>query len=763
MSDRKMTIPEALKVLDLQPGCSEQEAHAAFHVYAEKWQPQRFAGDARRQAVARRKLQLGNSALHFLAAARFETRHVAGDYTLEGTGDGREYFPDIPDTSGEESYFGEQEGNHSVASNNRECNTASNGAIGLPHYVAAAMCGLFLLVAGVVWLKSDDLPPVVAAAAKVTQQPITSSVAQPRPSSELARPLGQQSGHQLAGSSPAAKESSPATASVTEEVSEPATPAAEETTQGTATADKPLQSEEPTFFLGSTPAQVARAQGTPNKVDGDTWYFGSPPRQSTVTFRGERVVEWNSDPNAKLRISVLPRGARAEWPSRFTIGSHKTAVAAIQGAPDRVAGDVWFFGQQPSASRVTFKDDRVVTWESNPAKRLNVEVPTPSNATLPGHAAYSQAVKAMFAIGGLADPELANELFRQSANQGHPGACVELGFKYIDGGGSIAGGQWAKADRWFREAATTASLYARQNNPAAMFAYAFLLFRGVEEEHNHFAACEWLHQAGRMGHVPSLIRLGRMLEDPEASPQTKAFRVQLFRLALELDSSVAGVELANVLMNTQTLQQGSSEVTALLEKATLRNLAAAHHAMAHALQTGWMAIGDAEGRPKDQARSSEVAYQHLLQAYRSNRFDSVNHAKCIAICLFNGNGVLKNAHEGMKYMKIACDSNPWIMLEFADMIHNGDHLKKDEKTAVTWYRRAFDQFVEHARRGDLSAALKAAEGYEEGLVAKQDLQEARRLYRAAASSVCPSIKRAAIEKVLEYGDPVEGAALIPPF
>ena len=90
-------------------------------------------------------------------------------------------------------------------------------------------------------------------------------------------------------------------------------------------------------------------------------------------------------------------------------------------------------------------------------------------------------------------------------------------------------------------------------------------------------------------------------------------------------------------------------------------------------------------------------------------------------------------------------------------------MKKDEKTAVTWYRRAFDQFVERARRGDLSAALKAAEGYEEGLVTKQNLQEARRLYREAASSVCPSTKRAAIEKLLEHGDSLDGECLIPPF
>ena len=99
----------------------------------------------------------------------------------------------------------------------------------------------------------------------------------------------------------------------------------------------------------------------------------------------------------------------------------------------------------------------------------------------------------------------------------------------------------------------------------------------------------------------------------------------------------------------------------------------------------------------------------------------------------------------------------------AGMIHNGDHVKKDEKTAATWYRRAFNPFVEHARRGNLSAAVKAAQGYEEGLVTKQDIQVARRLYRAAASSVCPSTKRATIEKLLEYGDPLDGQCLIPPF
>jgi TPR repeat protein len=757
----KMTIPEALGILSLQPGCSEQEAHTAFRLYAEKWTPHRFARDARRQAVARRKLQLGNSALNVLAAARFETTHVAGDYTLERTGDGPEPATDVPDTSRNGIDLGGLDGNDSAASNDEECNTASIGAIGVPHHVAAAICCLFLLGAGVTWLGSEDPPPVVAVPAKVSQPTDTSSVAQPRSSSEFRSQVGEAAGHQLSARH-TADETSQETVPVTAEASELAKPTAEETTQSNATADKPVQAEEKTFFLGSTPAQVARAQGTPNKVDGDTWYFGSLPSQSTVKFRGEKVVEWSSDPNARLRIGGQAGKTPAGWPSRFTIGSHKTAVAAIQGAPDRVAGDVWYFGQRPFVSQVAFKDDRVLTWESNPAMRLNVEVPTPSNAQLPGHAAYSQAVKAMFAIGCLSDPELANELFRQAANQGHPGACVELGLIYFHGNGAIAGGQWDEADRWFREAAITASVQARRNNSAAMFGYAFLLFRGVEEEQNHYAACEWLHQAGRMDHVPSLIWLGRMLDDSESSSQT-TFRAQLCRRALELDASVGGVELASVLMATQTPEQGSPEVSALLLDAARRNLANAHHKMAHALEGGWATVRDADGKPKDRARHSELAYECLLKAFRLNRHDYFNHAKCIALCLFNGDGVLKDAREGMKYMTNACESDPWAMTEFANMIHNGHYVKKDEETAATWYRRAFRQFVERAKRGDLEAALMAAQGYEGGLVTKQDLQEARRLYRAAASSVRPSTKRTAIEKLQEFGDPLDGECLIPPF
>jgi TPR repeat protein len=713
--------------------------------------------------VARRKLRLGDSALRVLAAARFETFHVAGDYTLERTDDDHEHSPDIPDTSGEESDFGGQESNLSATNADVGCSGANVATIGLPHYLAAAICCIFLLGAGAVWIGRHNPPQVMAAAAKVSQPPVTTSDAQPRPTSESGSQVGEPAGHQFSVRPPAAEEASQGTAFGTVEASEPPQPAAEETTQGEATANKPVQADEQTFFLDSTPAQVARAQGTPNKVEGDTWYFGSPPSQSTVTFRGEKVVEWNSNPNARLRIGGQAGKTRAGWPGRFTIGSHRTAVAAIQGAPDRVAGDVWFFGQRPIVSQVTFKDDRVVTWESNPAKRLNVEVPTPGKSQLPGHAAYSQAVKAMLAIGCLADPELANELFRQAADEGHPGACVELGLIYIHGNGAIAGGQWDQADKWFREAAITASVQAKQNNPAAMFAYALLQFRGVEEEQNHYAACEWLHQAGRMDHVPALIWLGRMLDDSEASPQTNSFRAQLFRRAAELDAAAGGVELASVIMGTQTPQQGSSEVTALLEVATRRNLANAHHRLAHALRDGWATIVDADGRPKDKARHSEVAYQSLMQAFRLNRHDYFTHAKCLAMCLFDGDGVLKDAREGMRYMTIACESKPWAMLDFADMINNGDRVKKDEKTAVTWYRRAFDQFVEYSRRGDLSAAVKAAQGHEKGLVTKQDLQEARRLYRAAASSVCPSTKRAAIEKLLEYGEPLDGDCLIPPF
>ena len=129
---------------------------------------------------------------------------------------------------------------------------------------------------------------------------------------------------------------------------------------------------------------------------------------------------------------------------------------------------------------------------------------------------------------------------------------------------------------------------------------------------------------------------------------TKTFRTATFRRAAELDAAEGGVELAKVLMGTQTPQQGSSEVTALLEVATRRNLANAHHRLAHALRDGWTTIVDAEGRLKDKARHSELAYQSLLQAFRLNRHDYFNHAKCLAICLFDGDGVLKDAREGMK-------------------------------------------------------------------------------------------------------------------
>lgn len=117
------------------------------------------------------------------------------------------------------------------------------------------------------------------------------------------------------------------------------------------------------FTVGTSLGEVYAIQGVPTKTEPDVWYYG----KSKVYFAKGKVVRWEESPENPLQAELNP-GMDKTRLTFFDKGSTKKQVLAIQGAPDRDAGDVWDYG----VSRVYFEDGRVKGWDDSAFNPLKV-------------------------------------------------------------------------------------------------------------------------------------------------------------------------------------------------------------------------------------------------------------------------------------------------------------------------------------------------------------------------------------------------------
>jgi len=137
-------------------------------------------------------------------------------------------------------------------------------------------------------------------------------------------------------------------------------------------ATENLQSAEDNSYFtpGSTMGEVYAVQGTPTRTEGNTWYYGS----SRITFEGGVVKSWNESIDNPLKIKPVDsalgtRTAHSRLTSRFTYGSTKADVLALQGKPTHMTNTVWDYG----LAKVYFENGRVVKWTDSPLLPLKVE------------------------------------------------------------------------------------------------------------------------------------------------------------------------------------------------------------------------------------------------------------------------------------------------------------------------------------------------------------------------------------------------------
>ena len=116
------------------------------------------------------------------------------------------------------------------------------------------------------------------------------------------------------------------------------------------------------FTIGSSLGEVYAAQGVPTATEDSAWHYG----KSTVYFAKGVVTGWNHDPASPLHATSVPIVSKQEVANFFTFGSTKAEVRAVQGSPLLETDTVWDFG----LSKVQFRDDRVIAWESSPMQPL---------------------------------------------------------------------------------------------------------------------------------------------------------------------------------------------------------------------------------------------------------------------------------------------------------------------------------------------------------------------------------------------------------
>lgn len=120
----------------------------------------------------------------------------------------------------------------------------------------------------------------------------------------------------------------------------------------------------PTFTLGSTKAEVRAALGAPSGVNGKSWSYGP----SSVYFEGDWVVGWKGMQGLPLKIRFDSAKTLRRGKNYFEVGATASDVAAVQGVPTEVKGDVWVYGP----SQIQFRNGRVVGWKNSPQHPLKV-------------------------------------------------------------------------------------------------------------------------------------------------------------------------------------------------------------------------------------------------------------------------------------------------------------------------------------------------------------------------------------------------------
>ncbi len=348
-------VPEDLleadfRILGLEPGAKPSEVRQAYRALVKKWHPDRhYSKPYETRAFAEKKFREIDEAYRHITGSWEKTQHFAGRRASRGTGPPA---PQRPRTKARVTPFARIRAKIDIR-------LFSRAKIVVPVLLFAAT--VFILTQSPSFFPDNSVdtktlgPPAVELSpeARDPNSPKQSEATGPQPSVDLTA-------------------TPPSVAPPALLEPQPAAPSA-------------------FFTLGSTASEVLSIQGSPSRIQGQTWTYGL----SEIQFRNGRVWKFNNF-DGSLRVRMQPSVSEDRVPpAHITIGSSEEEVLLVQGTPTRVEGDKWFYG----FSELVFKNGRLVEYD-NYFGSLKIRV-------LPSVLSEPEPPRNFFTIGSTPDDVLA--------------------------------------------------------------------------------------------------------------------------------------------------------------------------------------------------------------------------------------------------------------------------------------------------------------------------------------------------------------------
>lgn len=360
IDSRYMQCPrcEAVRVLGVETNATEMEIRSAYHLLAKAWDPENFKDDQKSKEAAEIKLKNVNTAFYFLTSISMElSRDERPSYVAQSKA------PEGSSTDAESAPSGAAANSQAPVLNPNAFSLLPSGegiktfAEILPKLkmalkIAALVFALFM--GRSIWTVIKAHNPGSAQAAIDNVSHLRGGVKAHKET------LLDEIKKDLQSLDPRESEQAADPQTV-----QPASPNANgvqtEKIHSTARNAQPVAGiVKPYVTVGFTREEVLAQQGTPTAASEDKLVYG----KSELYLKRGFVVGWRIDPvSSPIRVKLWPQYTINPSPEYFTIGSSRDIVLAVQGTPTAFTDDKCEYG----GSEVYFRDNKVVSWKSDPA------------------------------------------------------------------------------------------------------------------------------------------------------------------------------------------------------------------------------------------------------------------------------------------------------------------------------------------------------------------------------------------------------------
>jgi hypothetical protein len=339
----------ALQVLELKAGASNEEIQNAFDAQGQAWAPERFQENTPMRAMAEKKFQAIEDAYSLLIRSSLQ----AAPYRSEAEGERVEVPMDI--APGEES---QRRGRKKRQLGYSQA-PARRPRLSVPLLIGCGVVATCVVVAWMLFKPLEARLMSTPGAGKVYAEyktGVRSSI------QELKDKMSGVAGSNTPAPNPGGAASNPAQGRPSQEGKVATSGARRPATQQPGAARTAKIRVLPVITAGLSKSEVIGVLGAPTSATEDKLVFGN----SEFTFRNDSLVGWKIDSVSSIRVKLWPDAMVDPGVHSFGIGSSKDVVIAVQGTPSLFSENVFGYG----GSRVYFLNNRVTNLKSDPSAPL---------------------------------------------------------------------------------------------------------------------------------------------------------------------------------------------------------------------------------------------------------------------------------------------------------------------------------------------------------------------------------------------------------